>query len=182
MDLASSIAGLLGLAGLAVQSASTLYTFCHKMPRVAGDVEAIIGEVRRVSQTLETMKHVVIHRAVQNLSPRTSVVVAKLREEIKLCTADLEAWNSSMTALQMRDGKWIENMTKKLKLVADSGRFLEIKVNLSSHRNQLVLLMELLNVYEVSSSFIRISLTIAGIWGPRQVWASKALIQRLTIL
>jgi hypothetical protein len=39
-----------------------------------------------------------------------------------------------------------------------------------------------LNVYEVSSSFIRISLTIAGIWGPRQVWASKALIQRLTIL
>jgi hypothetical protein len=182
MDLASSIAGLIGLAGLAVQSASTLYTFCHKMPQVAGDVEAIIVEVRRVSQTLEMMKHVVIHRAVQNLSPRTSVIVAKLREEIKQCTADLEAWNSSMTALKMRDGKWIENMTKKLKLVADTGRFLETKVNISSHRNQLVLLMELLNVYEVSPSFIRISLTIAGILGCRQVWASKALIPRLTIL
>jgi signal transduction protein with GAF and PtsI domain len=149
MDLASSVASLIGLAGLAVQSASTFYTFCHKIPRVAGEVEAIVNEIQRLNQTLESIRHVIDDRTAQKLSPRTNGVIAKLQDQVKQCTTDLEAWNKSVTALKMRDGKWSSNAVKKLKLAADAGRFLEMRGKISAHRDQLTLLVELLNVYEV---------------------------------
>lgn len=149
MDLASSLAGLLGLTGLAIQSASTLYTLCRKIPRVAGEVEAIISEVRGLSETLGSIQQVASHRTAQKASARTSGVVAKLGEEIVRCTKDLEAWTSCMTALKMEDGKSAKNMVKKLKLAADTGRFSETRLKISSHRDQLGLLIELLTVYEI---------------------------------
>jgi phytoene/squalene synthetase len=90
MNLASGVAGLLGLAGLAVQSASTLYTFCRKIPRVAGEVQAIIDEVRRLSQTLESIQQVALDRGSQKLLSRTTGVITKLEQEIARCTANLE--------------------------------------------------------------------------------------------
>jgi len=146
MDLASSVAGLIGLAGLVVQSASTLYTFCHKIPRVAGEVEAIVNEIGKLNQSLESIRHAIADRATQKLSPRSKEVVTKIREQVKQCTSDLDAWNSSMTALRMNDGKWAGNAIKKLKLAADAGRFLEMRGKISAHRDQLVLLVELLTV------------------------------------
>lgn len=116
MDLASSVAGLIGLAGLAVQSASTLYTFCHKIPRVAGEVEAIIDETQRLNQTLEAVKQVTSDRSARKLSARTDGIIVKLQQEIGQCTTDLEAWNSSITVLRMKDGKWAGNAVKKLTL------------------------------------------------------------------
>ena len=153
MDLASSVAGLIGLAGLAVNSASTLYTFCRKLPRVAGEVEAVLDEVRRLSQTLGSIQQVVGDRGTQTASARTPGVVVKLQEEITRCTADLETWTSSMAALEMDDGKWAKNSVKKLKLAADAGRFSETRLKISSHRNQLALLVELLTVYAVLFPF-----------------------------
>lgn len=153
MDLASSVAGLIGLAGLAVQSASALYTFCRKIPRVAGEVEAIISEVRRLSQTLEAVKQVASDRTSHKFSSRTSRVIAELGEEIAQCTRDLDAWNTSMVALKMRDGKWARDAMKKLKLAADAGRFSESRLKISAHRDQLALLIELLTVYENSPPY-----------------------------
>ena len=146
MDLASGAAGLISLAGLAVQSASTLYTFCHKVPRVAGEVEAIIREIRTLSQTLESIQQIASDREAQNCSARTSGVIAKLQEGVARCTADLEAWNTDMAALKMEDGKWAKNAVKKLKLAADAGRFSETRLKISAHRDQLGLLLEHLNV------------------------------------
>jgi hypothetical protein len=153
MDLASSVAGLIGLAGLAVNSASTLYTFCRKIPRVAGEVEAILDEIQRLSKTLESIQHVVGDRGTQKASARTSDLVVKLQEEITRCTADLETWTSSMAALEMEDGKWAKNSVKRLKLAADAGRFSETRLKISSHRDQLALLVELLTVYAVFLTF-----------------------------
>jgi hypothetical protein len=146
MDLASSLAGLIGLAGLAVQSASTLYSFYRKVPRVAGEVEAIIIEVQRFSQTPESIQHISSDRATQKLSPRTNGIVTKLQDEIAKCTTDLEDWNSSMTALKLSDGRWAGNTLKKLKLAADAGRFSEMRLKIAAHRDQLMLLIELVTV------------------------------------
>jgi hypothetical protein len=151
MDLASSAAGLIGLAGLAVQPASALYTFCRKIPRVAGEVEAIISEVRRLSQTLEWIQHVASDRTTQKLSSRTNGVIAKLQDEIAQCTTDLEAWKSSLAALKLGDGKWAGNALKKLKLAADTGRFSQTRLKISAHKDQLALLIELLTVHETLS-------------------------------
>ncbi|KAH8761929.1 hypothetical protein BGZ57DRAFT_931548 [Hyaloscypha finlandica] len=146
MDLASGAAGLISLAGLAVQSASTLYTFCHKVPRVAGEVEAIISEIRALIQALESIQQIASDREAQKCSARTSGVIAKLQEGVTRCTADLEAWNTGMAALKMEDEKWAKNAVKKLKLAADAGRFSETKLKISTHRGQLGLLLELLTM------------------------------------
>ncbi|KAE9365228.1 hypothetical protein N431DRAFT_518338 [Stipitochalara longipes BDJ] len=153
MDLASGIAGLIGLASLAVSSASTLYTFSHKIPRVAGEVEAVMDEIRRLTQTLESIQRVVSDRATQRLSERTCDVTVKLKDEISRCTTDLEAWNTCLAALKMEDGKWAKNAVKKLKLAADGGIFSEMRLKISAHRDHLGLLVELLTVdLEMSTS------------------------------
>lgn len=149
MDVASSVAGLIGLAGLAVQSATSLYTFCRKIPRVASEVEAVIDEVRCLNQTLESIQQLVSDRGMQKASSRTNNVIVKLEEEIIRCTKDLEAWNTCMAALKMEDGKWAKNVVKRLKLAADGGKFSEMRLKIASHREQLVLLVELLTVYEI---------------------------------
>jgi predicted nucleic acid-binding Zn-ribbon protein len=146
MDLASGAAGLISLAALAVQSASTLYTFCRKVPRVAGEVEAIISEIRALSQTLESIQQIASDREAQKFSASTSRMIAKLQEGVARCTADLEAWNTGMAALKMEDGKWAKNAVKKLKLAADAGRFSETRLKISAHRDQLGLLLEILTV------------------------------------
>jgi len=153
MDLASSVAGLIGLAGLAVNSALTLYTFCRKIPRVAGEVEALLDEVRRLRQTLESIQQVISDRGMQKASARTSGLVVTLQEEITRCTTDLKTWTSSMAALNMKDGKWAKNTLNRLKLAADAGRFSETRLKISSHRDQLALLVELLTVYAVLFPF-----------------------------
>lgn len=96
MDLASSIAGLIGLAGLAVQSATTLYTFYHKLPRVAGELLSVISEIQRLSQTLQAIQQLISDRVNQILSTRTDGLVSKLREEITQCTAGLKDWQGEM--------------------------------------------------------------------------------------
>jgi hypothetical protein len=136
-----------------VNSASTLYTFCRKIPKVAGEVEAILDEVLRLSQTLGSIQQVVGDRGMQKTSARTSGVVVKLQEEITRCTADLETWTSSVAALETEDGKWAKNTVKKLKLAADAGRFSETRLKISTHRDQLALLVELLTVYAVLFPF-----------------------------
>jgi hypothetical protein len=154
MDLASSVAGLLGLAGLAVQSASTLYTFCRKIPQVAGEVQAIINEVGRLSETIKSIQQVVSDRTTQKSSPRTFGVIAKLQDEITRCMAGLEVWTASMAALEMENGKRAKNMIKKLKLAADVGRFSDMRLKISSHREQLALLVELLTMYSIISYIV----------------------------
>ncbi|PMD30860.1 hypothetical protein L207DRAFT_519965 [Hyaloscypha variabilis F] len=146
MDLASSIAGLVGLAGLAVQSASTLYVFCRKVPRVAAEVEAVIDEVEKLKQTLESIQEMVSDRKILKPSSRTSGVITKLEEELTRCAVDVEAWNTCMAALKIDDGKWAKNALKTLKLAADGGRFSETRLKISSHRGQLTLLVDLLTV------------------------------------
>jgi len=146
MDLASGIAGLIGLAGLAVNSASSLYTFCRKIPRVASEVEAVVDEIRRLKETLESVQQVIVDRGVLKASARTPGVIVKLKDKIKGCEVDLEAWNISMTGLKMDDGKWAKNALKKLKLAADEGRFSDMRMKISSHRDHLSLLVELLTV------------------------------------
>jgi hypothetical protein len=173
MDLASGAARLISLAGLAVQSASTLYTFCHKLPRVAGEVEAIISEIRALGQTLESIQQITSDREAQKYSARTYELIAKLQERVARCTADLEAWNTGMAALKMEDGKWAKNAGKKLKLAADAGRFLETRSKISSHGDQLVLMMELLAVYKLPRRFQSILLTATGISSCRQAWISR---------
>jgi hypothetical protein len=147
-----------------------LYTFCHKLPRVAGEVEAIISEIRALSQTLESIQQITSDREAQKFSARTSGVIAKLQDGVARCTADLEAWNTGMAALKVEDGKWAKNAVKKLKLAADAGRFAETRSKISSHRDQLVLMMELLTVYKLPRHFQSILLTATGISSCRQAW------------
>ena len=107
----------------------------------------MVDEIRRLKETLESIQQVASDRGTIKLSSRISGVIVKLQDEIRRCESDLEAWNTSVDALRMEDGRWAKNALKKLKLAADGGRFLEMRSKVSSHRDQLSLLVELLVVY-----------------------------------
>ncbi|PMD34575.1 hypothetical protein L207DRAFT_533896 [Hyaloscypha variabilis F] len=81
LELASSIAGLIGLAGLFVQSASTLYTFCLAIPRVGAEVESVIEEVQRLENVLKSLGYVAEQSKSSAFSAKASEVGELLDKE-----------------------------------------------------------------------------------------------------
>jgi hypothetical protein len=62
--------------------------------------------------------------------------------------------DSKYGCLEMENGKRAKNMIKKLKLAADVGRFSDMRLKISSHREQLALLVELLTMYSIISYIV----------------------------
>jgi hypothetical protein len=85
-----------------------------------------------------------------------------------------------MAALEMEDGKRAKNMIKKLKLAADAGRFSEMRLKISSHRDQLALLVELLTVYGILPYNQSTKLMTTGISRCPQVWTFRLSILKST--
>jgi hypothetical protein len=143
LEVAASVAGLIGLVGLFVQSATTLYTFCHNIPRVAAEVGGLVQEVERLNNVLSLLHPMILNATSHSLSPR---VVKQLEEEIGTCTENLATWLGSMKGVEEAEKISIRSCIKKLKLAADSNRFSDMRIRLSSHRGQLGILLELLGV------------------------------------
>ena len=146
LELASSIAGLIGLAGLFVQSASTLYTFCRAIPRVGAEVESVIEEVQRLENVLKSLGYIAEQSKSSAFSAKASEVGELLDKEILRCHKTIEVALAAMRELQEQCGNKSTNVIKKLKAAADADRFEKIKTRMASHRGQLVLLMELLGL------------------------------------
>lgn len=119
LELASSTAGLTGLARLFVQSASSLYAFCRNFPHVAAEVEAVIEEIKILQELLPAIQEVEQNGGT---SSQARSLIAKLTAEIASCSADLTTWSQNMEVLTMRNGEKVRNMVNKLKLAVDKGR------------------------------------------------------------
>jgi len=147
IELASSVAGVIGLAGLTLQSASALYTFCHAIPRVAGELEAIIEEIQKLQNLLKVTRTILDDCAGKGniLSSSPSSLETQLQQEVTACEGRLRAWSCELATLQTKNGQWVANVTKKLKLAADRGRFMDLRSKLSSHREQNGLFLGLLS-------------------------------------
>jgi hypothetical protein len=146
LELASSIAGLIRLTGLFVQSASTLYTFCHAIPRVGAEVESVIEEVQRLENVLKSLRYIAEQSKSSTFSAKASEVGELLDKEILQCHKTIEVGLAAMRELQEQCGHKSTNIIKKLKAAADADRFEKIKASMASHKVQLVLLMELLGL------------------------------------
>lgn len=146
LELAASIAGLVGLAGLFVQSASTLYTYCHNVPRVGTEVEAVIREIQRLQDTLKPLELVAEPETASIFSTKAVAIIRNLKEEIEQCTADIQTWLQIMRSLKKEDGKPMKNLITRLKSAADKSRFSQMRQQISSHRSQLVVLIDLLEL------------------------------------
>jgi hypothetical protein len=142
LELASSIAGLVGLAGLFVQSASSLYIFCRNVPKVAAEIKSVIEEIQRLDDLLKLLENV----AGQSFSSDASTAIKLLENEIAQCTADLQVWLVTMRELEDKDTNKMGNFVKKLKSAADNGRFDHIRLRLSSYREQFAALIGLLGM------------------------------------
>jgi hypothetical protein len=142
LELASSLAGLVGLAGLFVQSASSLYIFCRNVPKVDVEVKSVIEEIQRLEDLLKLLENVI----GQNFSSDASRAIKLLEKEIAQCTADLQVWLVTMKELEGKHGKKMGNFVKTLKSAADNGRFDHIRLRLSSYREQFAALIGLLGM------------------------------------
>ncbi len=85
LELASSIAGLIGLAGLFVQSASRLYIFCRAFPRVGAEVESVIAEVQRLENVLKSLGYIAEQSKSSAFSAKASEVGELLDKETLQC-------------------------------------------------------------------------------------------------
>ena len=150
LEFIASIAGLVRLVGLFVQSTSSLYVFCSAYPKVAAEISHIIEDIQSLEHFLREVESFVRTNAAR-ISHGSTVLLELEKNSIEI-TSHLEEWMAMMKKLQSEKGKNTSNIIKKLKSAADKGKFLDMRTKVSSLRNQLSGLFEILAVYDCMKS------------------------------
>lgn len=78
-DFIVSIADLVSLVGLFVQSTSSLYVFCSGYPKIAAEIDCIIIDIRSLEGFLRQVESLVKQNATR--IPYGSTVLLKLEEK-----------------------------------------------------------------------------------------------------
>lgn len=151
LEFIASIAGLVSLVGLFVQSTSSLYVFCSAYPKVAAEISHVIEDIQSLEHFLREVESFVRTNAAR-ISYGSSTVLLELEKKFIEITSHLEEWMAIMKKLQNEKGKNTSNIIKKLKSAADKGKFLDMRIKVSSLRNQLSGLFEILAVYDCMKS------------------------------
>lgn len=146
LEFIASIAGLVSLVGLFVQSTSSLYVFCSAYPKVAAEITYVIEDIQSLEHFLREVESLVQTNAARIL--HGSTVLLELEKKFIEITSHFEDWMAVMKKLQNEKGKNTSNIIKKLKSAADKGKFLDMRTKVSSLRDQLGGLLEILAVYD----------------------------------
>ena len=144
MDGASSIAGLVSLAGLVLESAGFLYKFCSTYKKLAGEVKSVIQDVTRLQDLLKHIERVNSDALVINSQDPRALI--ELEKDIKACEIDLMMWLQALQELQQSSNTSSKKITMSLKAVANGGKFSEMRAKIASHRQQLELQLSHMNV------------------------------------
>ena len=143
MDPASSVAGLISLAGLLVQSASFLYRFCSNLRQVAEEVGLLIRTIEDLQALLRHIEEILRHDIVKTL-PLLHFSVG-LDQRVQDCEKDLEAWRQAMQDFQIGERRSLKKCIRSLKAAADEGQFQKIRLRLVMHYEHLSSQLSILN-------------------------------------
>lgn len=138
MEAASSIAGLISVAGLVLEGIQTLRTFCLDFKAAGSDVQETADDLRGLGSALEQLEQVHHHEGLQ---PST---VTLLRRAVINCKEDVDKWLRAIKNARYHDKKGFQRVLKRLGATLDCGRRGELRQKISSHRGQLTLALELL--------------------------------------
>jgi hypothetical protein len=141
---AASILGILGVAGQAIESASTLYTFCKAYKVVNSELERMIQDIESLFNLLVEIKRLLPVLSATASSPE---IINAAQRQIQTCNVDLASWVQKIDFLNLDTAKGPRAMYKKVKIVADKGYFAGIRTQLSSHREEITLLITVLASY-----------------------------------
>ena len=144
MDGASSIAGLVSLSGLVLQSASFLYRFCSKYKNLAEEIQSIVQDITRLQSLLQHVERTI--KDDLETRSQSSEALTELQIETKECEMDLSTWLQALQQLHETDQRPSKRIIEKLKAAANEGRFTQMRVKISSHRQQLELRLAHMNV------------------------------------
>lgn len=143
MDPASSVAGLISLAGLVIQSAISLHQYCHKYKTLSDQIGSLIQDLGLLQDVLQTIGRINSDTVIRSsLHPK-----ALLDFEINIitCEKDLNMWLQALLELKQRDGRPLKQIAENLKTAANDGQFSQIRAKIASHRQQLGVQLSLIN-------------------------------------
>jgi hypothetical protein len=139
---AASILGILGVTGQAVESASTLYTFCKAYKQVHSELENTTREVQCLVNVLFQLEHCLPPLLAAECPVET---INAIQREMVACREDLARWTQKIDSLDLSAAKG--TMLKKVKIAADKSYFAGMRGQLSSHRELITALMTVLGSY-----------------------------------
>ncbi|MCJ1380774.1 hypothetical protein MMC17_003883 [Xylographa soralifera] len=143
MDPASSAAGLIGLAGLLVNSASFLYRFCSSYKQVAEEVSSLVESIQNLQALLRHIEDILRHDTVRAL--QSAQFIVEWDGRVKECENDLGTWLQATRLFQSGDAKSFKKCVRNLKAAADEGRFQKMRLRLGAHHEHLSLHLNILN-------------------------------------
>lgn len=141
---AASILGILGVAGQAIESASTLYTFCKAYKEVTSELERMLTDIESLISLLVEIKRLLPALSAASASPG---ILDAVQRQVQTCNADLATWTEKIDSLGLDTAMGPKPMLKKVKIAADKGYFAGIRAKLSSKREEITLLIALLASY-----------------------------------
>lgn len=144
MDGASSVAGLISLAALVLQSATLLYTFCSKYKHIAPEVEAVVQDITRLQALLQQVDRIITDVWVTRSQHPTALL--ELEMEIRACQNDLDIWLRGLQEFEQSSTNSSKKFLKMLKAAADEGKFSGMRTKIASHRQQLELRLSCMNM------------------------------------
>ena len=131
MDLASEIAGLVGLASVFAQGAVTIYKIGSRYRSISEYLRGVVDEADALLDILRQTQQVLIHTAVQSsLSQGSQQAISKLTTDTE---EKLRRWLQELHSMQSEDGT-----RKRLKLAVSDGKLFALRCALSAQRESFI--------------------------------------------
>jgi hypothetical protein len=149
---AATIAGLLSLAGQAVQAATVLYTYLKAYKDIHPRISDAAQELEHLHLCLsEIWKAASLAATGASASPSSLELIFTSLDKCYECMRQVEVDLDSVK------GKARKGLIKKLKIAAEKDYFLNITVQLSVRRQELLLLLSTSSWYVFRNTRIRVS-------------------------
>ncbi|MCJ1441100.1 MAG: hypothetical protein MMC23_001586 [Stictis urceolatum] len=145
MDLASEIAGLVGLASVFAQGAVTIYKIGSRYRSISEYLRGVVDEADALLDILRQTQQVLIHTAVQSsLSQGSQQAISKLTTDTE---EKLRRWLQELHSMQSEDGT-----RKRLKLAVSDGKLFALRCALSAQRESFIAQISVLSFGIVTDS------------------------------
>ena len=141
---AASFAGLISLAGQAVEAISNLYTFYERYKTVDVQVEQIGKELRSLQNSLQQIELLATDESAKTSQPTDAA--ATLSHHILECRDEIESWNRRLDSINIRGAQGAKLFLRKIKVSANREYLVGIRERLRFQREQLDLSLNLLGV------------------------------------
>ncbi|KAI9725985.1 MAG: hypothetical protein M1828_002313 [Chrysothrix sp. TS-e1954] len=135
MDGFSSIAGLLSLLGLTVQSTCALHGFCSRYKSSNRDVADLTSDVFALQNALRQLETLPLRMCQAS-------TVGTLQYHVSKCKSDLDEWLAKLSHLDPDQKKGVAKIGKKIAASIGHHQFAELRSKVAAHRGQLSMLLQ----------------------------------------